>query len=180
MVGPDPAPAAPWYSTTWLKGLGVTTWLVACDAWVKVTARVADCPTTPTVRDALGQVWNVPQGCGEADFFGFARLSPVVRDGGPLGLGGSAVGGAWGYALLAAAALVSILVLRWKWRSRGDAAALGALWAAAIIEAGPRLLGGGAGTAELHLGGMVTGLGDIALLWVVLWLGWRVIAELRA
>lgn len=179
MVGPEPAPAAPWTASTWLKGAAVAGWLVACDAWVKVTARVADCPTTGSIREALGQVWAVPQGCGEADFFGFARLSPVVREGGLLGVGGAAVGNAWAFVLLAIAAIVSVLVLRWRWRSPGDAAALGALWGAAVIEAGPRLMSG-APTAELHLGGLVTGLGDVALLWAAVWLGWRAIAETRA
>ena len=69
---------------------------------------------------------------------------------------------------------------RWRWRSTGDATALGATWGAALILALPRLMGDGAGMAELHLGGMATGLGDFALLWVVIWLSWRAIAEARA
>ena len=86
----------------------------------------------------------------------------------------------WAYGLLAVAALVTILVWRWRWRSTGDATALGATWGAALILALPRLMGDGAGMAELHLGGMATGLGDFALLWVVIWLSWRAIAEARA
>jgi hypothetical protein len=71
-------------------------------------------------------------------------------------------------------------VLRWKWRSTGDATALGALWGAAIVLALPALAGHGGGAAELHVGGLATGLGDLALAWAILWLGWRAIAELRA
>ncbi|MCA9653596.1 MAG: hypothetical protein H6712_20540 [Myxococcales bacterium] len=183
MTGPAPAPA-PWSGSTWLKGAAVAGGLVACDAWVKVTARVAGCPTTSSLKEALGRAWHVPEGCSDADFFGFARLSPVLREGGPFGVGGSmlggSVGGIWAIGLLAVAALVSILVLRWRWRSPGDAAALGALWGAVVIEAGPRLVSGGAGTAELQLGGMATGLGDIALVWAAAWLLWRAIAEARA
>lgn len=187
MVGPAPAPGvppAPWHGSTWLKGALVAIVVVASDAWVKVMARVAACPTTQDVREALRTVYSVPPDCGSTDFWGFAQLSPLVRDGGLLGIGaglldGSA-GGIWAIGVLAIAAVVSILVLRWRWRSPGDALALGALWGAAIVESGPRLLSEGTGTAELSIGGASTGLGDLALLWAVLWLGWRVIAESRA
>lgn len=176
--------STPWSGSTWFQGLLICGWLVGCDAWVKITARVAACTSTPSVGEASGSVWTVPSGCTASDFWGFAQLSPVVRDGGPLGLGAGLLGGGagtgWAIALLAVAAVVSVLVLRWQWRSTGDAAALGALWAAVIIEAGPRLTGGGSGTSELLLGGMTTGLGDLALLWAGLWLGWRAIAEMRA
>ena len=180
LMAPPPAaapPASPWSGSTWSSALGVAAWLVACDAWVKITARVAACPGAPSVREALGQIWAAPSGCGEADFWGFARLSPVVR-GGPWGLPGP--GAVWAYVLLAVAAIVSVLVLRWRWRSTGDASALGALWGAAIVLALPALLGHGEGAAELHLGGLATGLGDLALAWATLWLCARAIAELRA
>jgi hypothetical protein len=160
-----------------LGGLVIAAWLVGCDTWVKIMVRVAACPSTSSVRGAWDQAWATPQGCGEADLLGIGRLSPVVR-GGPLGLPGGGV--AWAYALLAVAALVSVLVLRWRWRSRGDASALGALWGAAIALALPPLLGYGGGAAELHLGGLATGLGDLALVWAAVWLGARAIAELRA
>lgn len=179
-MAPPPAvapPASPWSGTTWASALGVAAWLVACDAWVKLTARVAACPDAPSVREAWGQIWAAPSGCSEADFWGFARLSPVVR-GGPWGLPGS--GAVWAYVLLAVAAIVSVLVLRWRWRTKGDASALGALWGAAIVLALPALVGHGGGAAELHLGGLATGLGDLALAWAALWLGARAIAELRA
>ncbi|MCA9712396.1 MAG: hypothetical protein KDK70_41555 [Myxococcales bacterium] len=184
MAGSTSAPPPPWSGSTWLKGLAVGGWLVACDAWVKITARVAACSETPSVGSAMERLWSVPGGCTEADFGGFARLSPVVRDGGPLGLGaGLLSGGAglgWAVALLAVAAVVSVLVVRWRWRSLGDASALGALWGAAVILAGPRLGGDGTGLAELHLGPVATGLGDLALLWATAWLVWRLVAEVRA
>lgn len=149
-------------------------WVVGCDAWVKITARVAACSTTPSVGEALGEVWTVPQGCGETDFWGIARLSPTP------GLVGGGAGTGLAIGLLVLAAVATVLVVRWRWRTRGDAAALGALWGAVIIEALPRLLGDGTGLAELQLGGLPTGLGDLCLAWAVLWLGWRAIAEARA
>jgi hypothetical protein len=148
-------------------------WLVGCDTWVKITARVAACPETPSVGPAWRDVFSVPAGCGEADVWGIARLSPVAR-GGPLGLPGSGVG--WAYGLVALAAVVTGLVLRWRWRATGDAAALGALWGAVASLSVPALLHG-AGVAELHLGGVALGLGDVALLWAAIWLGGRAIAE---
>lgn len=184
MVGPTSTSRAPWSGSTWLKGLAVGGWLVGCDAWVKITARAGTCPDTSSIGEAVGLVWNVPPGCTEADLWGFAQLSPAVRDGGPLGLGagllGASAGQGWAIALLAMAAIVSVLVFRWQWRSVGDASALGALWGGVVILAGPRLVGDGTGMAELHLGEMATGLGDLALLWALVWLGWRLFAELRA
>lgn len=178
MVGPAVAPPAPrWSGSTWLGALFVAAWLWGCDLWVKLTARVAACPESPSLREAWAHAWAAPSGCGEADFWGIARLSPTVRNG-PWGLPGA--GPVWAYVLLAAAAVVSVLVLRWKWRSTGDALALGALWGAAIVLALPALAGHGGGAAELHLGGLATGLGDLALAWAIVWLGWRAIAELRA
>ncbi len=179
MPGPAAASPAPrWSGSTWLEGLVVGAWLVGCDTWVKITARVAACPSTPSVREAWHQAWVVPAGCGEADFWSIARLSPVIREGGPLGLPGPAA--VWAYGLLALAAIVSVLVLRWRWRTVGDASALGALWGAALVLAGPGLLGAGPGTAEVHFGGLATGLGDLGLVWAAAWLGWRAIAEHRA
>ena len=179
-MAPPPAVAPPaprWSGSSWLSALGFAAWVVTCDAWVKITARVAACPDAPSVVDAWGQIWAAPSGCSEADFWGFARLSPVVR-GGPWGLPGD--GAVWAHVLLGVAAIVSVLVLRWRWRSTGDAVALGALWGAAIALALPALLGPGGGAAELHLGGLALGLGDLALAWVVVWLVARLVAELRA
>jgi len=178
------ASPTPWSGGHWLSGLLMAGWLVGCDAWVKMIARVATCSATPTLGDAAAAVWSVPAGCGETDFLGFARLSPVVRDGGPFGLGAGLLTGAagtgWAVALLVTAAIVSGLILRWPWRATGDAAALGALWGAVLILAGPRLAGDGAGTAELVMGTLNTGLGDLALVWAAGWLLWRLLAELRA
>lgn len=151
-------------------------WLVGCDAWVKLTARVAACPETPSVGQAWAQAFSVPAGCGQADVWGIAQLSPVER-GGPFGLPGSGV--VWAYVLLALAAVVTVLVLRWRWRATGDAAALGALWGAVLSLGIPPIVGGAA-VAELHLGGLALGLGDVALVWAAAWLGWRAIAETLA
>ncbi len=159
-----------------MQGLLVGSWLVGCDAWVKVTSRVAACDSTATVNEALEHVWSLPSGCGEADFWGTAQLSPVLRD----GVFDGSTGRIWAYALLAVALVTTALVMRWRWRSTGDAAALGALWGGVIIEAGPRLAGAGAGLAELNLAGLPVGLGDFALLWAGLWLAWRAFAESRA
>lgn len=175
-MAPPPTSPAPWKSSAGLSGLAVATWVLACDAWVKITARVAACPDAPSVGDTWSRVYTAPSGCGDVDAWGLAQLSPVVR-GGPWGLPGP--GTVWAYVLLGVAAVVSVLVLRWRWRSPGDASALGALWGAALVLSLPALVGG-EGTAELRLGGLSVGLGDLALAWAAAWLGGRWIAEIRA
>jgi len=163
----------------------MTGWVVACDAWVKITARVAACPSAPSVGEAAGELTTVPPGCGDADLLGLARLSPVAWEGLPGGLGAGVLSGGvgmgWAVALGALALAATVVVGRWRWRSRGDALALGALWGAVLVLAVPRLLQGGAGLAELQLlGSLATGVGDLALVWSILWLGGRALAEARA
>jgi hypothetical protein len=78
------------------------------------------------------------------------------------------------------AALVTVLVVRWRWRAAGDPLALGALWAGILIHALPRLLGSSGSFTEFEWLGLSTGLGDMALAWGLLWLIWRFLAELAA
>lgn len=177
MVGPSVPHNRPrWTGATWLKALVVAAWLIGCDLWIKAVATVAACTETGSVADALTPIWSTPGTCQDTDFWGIARLHPVVRESGPLGLDGMT----WAYALIAIALVFAVYIVFWRWRSTGDALALGTLLGGVVIEVGPRLLHGGAGRAEFHLGGFTTGLGDIALAWALLWLAWRLIAEARA
>lgn len=174
----------PWTGAAWARMLAMAAWLIVCDLWIKATAQVAACPSVETVGAALSQPWSVPPACRATDFWGMAQLVPVVRDSAPWGIARGSLGAGSGqiaaFVLLGVGLLVTVALVRWRWRSPGDALALGTLWGAIAIEAGPRLRSGGAGMAELQLGGLSTGLGDIALLWVLLWLSWRLLAEARA
>lgn len=85
-----------------------------------------------------------------------------------------------GLALLAIAAVVTIAVVLWRWRDRGDALALGVLWGGATSLALPMLVGPGHGLADLAIGGLCLALGDLAMLWALAWLVWRAVAEYRA
>ena len=161
----------------------LASWVVACDLWVKILARAAGCVESPgSVGARVTAAYETPPfgACADVPLLGDAlSMRAASSDTGPFGLVGGA-GGSWvGYAMLAVALVVTILVWRWRWRSSGDPLALGALWGGAIVLALPRLFAG-ARLTELELGSVATGLGDLALLWALAWLGWRAIAEARA
>ncbi len=164
-----------------LSGLLFGAWLGVCDSWVKVLARAGSCPSTATLQEALDAIWTVPAGCTSVPLVAGASLQPTVRTGAtvldlpvPEGLGPI-----YGLALLAVATVLGILVLRWSRRTRGDALALGALWGGLVVHAMPRLIGPGSSFAEFAVGGLHAGIADLAILWAVIWLLWRVVAELR-
>jgi hypothetical protein len=157
-------------------------WLLACDAWVKLLARSAACADVGTVGDAAGRIWAVPQGCTPLDIGLGVAVVPMTRTGAtPLDIALPAgLGPVWGLALLGVATVVSILFLRWRWRIAGDAMALGTFWAGALLHGLPRMLLGGTTITELQIGAWGIGIGDLALAWGGVWLGWRAVAELRA
>ncbi len=159
-------------------------WVVGCDLWVKIIARAGGCPPDADVSWPMG-AYAITPACEPVALAGEGlALHAATSEGGPFGLlpgvmsqgGGALVG----LALLALATVVSILVSRWQWRSAGDPYALGALWGGTLALALPRLAGGGARLTELSLGGMATGLGDLAFVWALAWLTWRFVAEARA
>lgn len=165
-----------------ISGVLFGAWIAVCDVWVKLLARSAGCEPLTPLGEAFGKVWEQPGRCPGIDIGGPLQLRPAVRAGiGPTDIAlpdGTAQ--LWGLGLFAAATVVTILVLRWRWRISGDALALGALWSGVGILALPRLAGPGTAFAEVHIGELATGLGDLAIAWAVVWLGWRLIAELRA
>ena len=163
-------------------GLLLGVWLAACDGWVKILARSGCCDATASLRDAAAAIWTVPSGCEPMGLVAGAELSPTARAGAtPFGVaipaGAEAV---WGLALFAVATILTILVLRWRDRARGDMLALGTLWAGVAIHGLPRLAGPGTSFAEVSMAGMSFGIADLAIAWALLWLAWRFVAELRA
>jgi hypothetical protein len=173
-----------WGAARLATGVVLAVWVVGCDLWLKIVARAAGCPPDPSVS-WLTEGYATPPACEPVALAGDGlALHAVASDGGPFGampgLLSSSTGPTVGLALLAFATVVTILVARWKWRSAGDPLALGALWGGAIVLALPRLVGGGGRVTELSLGGVETGLGDLAIVWAVAWLAWRFVAEARA
>lgn len=156
-------------------------WIVLCDVWVKVLARSAGCEPIRTVTAAVSELWSSPQSCPGLEV-GPVALSPQTRPGiGPIEAAlPPGTEPLWGLALFALATVLSILVLRWRWRIPGDALALGCLWSAVLIHGLPRLMAGGTTFTELQVAGLGLSLGDLAMLFALPWLAWRFIAELTA
>ena len=176
---------APWTSGVLVRAAVLGGWIALCDLWLKVVARVGACPDAGGLSQVVQQPLDVPPACAAMPLVGDAViLLPAASNGGPLGLLGSTLsathGPLWALAVLALASTVSILVGRWRYRDPGDAHALAALWAGSVTLAVPRVLGGGSGLTEIAIGGMPTGIGELAVLWSLLWLAWRAIAEARA
>lgn len=176
-------------SSVVVRALLLAGWVGVCDVWLKAMARAGGCVDAPAVADWVTQPWSLlgplPAQCPGAPLFSEAvRLAPAVRDGGPLGVLAPAFTGVygqlWALALLALATTVTILVARWRWRDSADGLAIGTLWGGCATLALPRLLGNGAGLSEITIGGVATGIGDIAVVWAGIWLLWRAIAETRA
>ncbi len=168
-----------------LRGVLLAGWIAATDVGLKMMARVGGCDGE-AVLDAttLSGIWQLPAACAGSEMAGPSiRLLPHLREGGLLGFGSGLTGfqgQVYGLGLLFVATLTTILVIRWKWRANGDPQALGAIWGGAIALGLPRLAGSGAGLAELEFFGMSAGVGDLALIWGVVWLGLRLVGELRA
>ncbi len=173
--------AAPIRVTTVLGSLALGVWLCACDLWLKVLARMGACASSTDIADTSWAAWAVPDGCTPLEIVPGAALHPAERAAPllPLSLP-AAAGQVWGLALFGIATIVTILVVRWQWRTRGDVLALGTLWAGVAMHGAPRLLHRGTTFTELELWGFATGLGDFTIAWAAVWLAWRLVAELRA
>lgn len=169
-----------------IGGLLLCAWLIACDVALKVLSRVDGCePKMRIEAHVLEGIWEVPAQCPGRPVAGDAVvLVPAVREYDVFGIfDASAPPGTlqlWGLGVVALVLLATVFGTRWKWRSSGDGLALACLWAGAIVVAGPRLVGTGQTLTELQVVGWPFGVGDVALAWGVLWLGWRVLGELRA
>lgn len=174
--------ASRWDSGVVVRAGLLTIWVGLCDVWLKAMARAGGCSDPADIGSLVAHPWALPEQCPGAALLGESiRLAPVVRDGGPLGIaGGLVTGSTGGLVLLGIAAALSVAVLVWRWRDRGDALALGVLWGGALTLALPMLVGPGSGMADLAVGGMAIALGDLAMLWALAWLVWRAIAEYRA
>ncbi|MGH1342198.1 MAG: hypothetical protein ACRBN8_11630 [Nannocystales bacterium] len=164
-----------------LSGLLFGAWIGVCDSWIKVLARAGACDSTATLDDALTAVWTLPPDCSPVALVGDVSLQPTARAGAtpfelPVPEGMVAV---YGLALLAVAAVVGIVVLRWSRRTRSDALAVGTLWGGLVLHAVPRMMDAGSSFAEFSMSGVHVGLADLAIVWAVAWLLWRALAELR-
>lgn len=162
------------------RGALMAVWLLACDIGLKVVSRVASCEGS----DAFGTLFTDPGTCSPTPLLGDAMvLQPSVHGGLPFGLAAGALTGVGaqmlGLALLFIAVVATILVLRWRYAAQGDPTALAAIWAGALSGALPRMVGS-AGQGELVVAGLTTGVGELALAWGLVWLGWRALAEWRA
>lgn len=166
-----------------MGGLFLGGWLVVCDVWLKLMTRAGGCePTHQPLQSWLPKLWSVPERCNGVPLPGGVRLVPGSRSGAfldfiPIPPDSSAL---FGLGLLAVTTIVSILVLRWRWRIPADALALGTAWAGVGMLAAPRLLGHGVAYTDVTIGAVSSGLADFAVGWSIVWLGWRVIAEARA
>jgi hypothetical protein len=168
-----------------LKGAALAVWVLGCDAALKAVARLGGCGDQYLIDGKLASgLWTAPESCTGTDMAGASiRLIPHAHDGALLGLASGfegVMGQTYALGLLFAATVLTILVVRWQWQANGDPQALGAVWGGALAIALPRLMGDGTGLAELELFGLSAGVGDLALIWGLLWLTWRFVGELRA
>lgn len=145
-------------------------WLAGLDVWLKYIARIGTC--------APGQdpsPWSLPEQCTAIDVGGGLALVPAARAGvGPLLMSTLLERQLGALALLALTTTVTITVARARGRQDADVLAIACLWAGAIAWSGPCLLGPGLGLTELVIGGVATGIGDLALGFGLAWLvlGW--------
>lgn len=167
------------------KGALLGAVVVASDVLLKLLARVGGCEDDAIIDQALvEQIWSSPAACAGTEMAGPSIvLLSHAHEGAVFGLG-SGLSGLNGqvYALgiLFVATALSILVARWRWSANGDPRALALVWSGGIVLGLPRLMGDGAGLAELKLFGLSAGIGDLALCLGLLWLGLRFLGEFRA
>lgn len=160
-------------------------WILACDGVLKILARIgASCELAePKLQSAAQSALSSPAGCTGSEMAGPSIvLEPHTYDGVLLGFVGSfpsVVGQVIGLALLLVPTILSILITRWDGRSNADPKALACVWAGAIALALPRLVGGGSAQAEIILFGSSFGIGALAFIGGLVWLGLRFIGERR-
>jgi hypothetical protein len=154
----------------WPRAAALLVWLAGLDVWTKYLARIGTC--------GAGQdesPWSVPEQCESVAVGGVFAVWPAVRAGvGPFAMSSLLERQLGALALLALVTTLTITVARARARQDADVLAVACVWAGAIAWSGPCLLGPGVGLTELVIGGVPTGIGDIALsigaAWLVL--GW--------
>lgn len=168
------------------RGIALAMWIVVLDVVLKLLAHVGGCSDSGVFDLAVfDRLWTAPPGCQKLELLGpFVTLVPTARNGLPFGILEEQLvgftGQVWGLAMLALAAIVTILVWRWRWQDAGDGLALGAMWGGVLVHGVPRATGSGATFTEINLLDFGVGLGDLALAWGVIWILLRWIGELRA
>ena len=165
----------------WLVGAGV----LVLDAALKVVALLGGCGERIRLDGGIAGHVVADPGCGSTELAGpQLALGPFHHRGLVFGLADGSFDGfmgqvvALGYLLLAT--VVTIVVSRWQYRTGGDSRALGLVWGGAAALAWPRLAGDGSGVAELQAFGLLTGVSSLALVYGLVWLSIRAVAELRA
>jgi hypothetical protein len=98
---------------------------------------------------------------------------------GKVGAFSGTLGQLYGLSLLLIPTILTIVVVRWDGRANGDPKALACLWTGGLTLAAPRLIGDGSALAEMTVFGASVGVGTLAMIWGLLWLGLRFIAEFR-
>ncbi len=151
------------------RGLVLGGWLIAADAWIKSITRLAACDGT----GRWPSPWSTPATCTATDLVGRWQLEPAASDA-FLGLTLAGRDARLGYA--AAIAVVCVGVAWWLGRGRGGlggaGTALGCALAGIGILAAPIALGDGRAWSEFIIGHVRFGIGDIALIYALLWMIW--------
>lgn len=161
-------------------------WVIVTDLALQLVARVGGCAHVDRIEaGSLRDLVRDPGECSGTAMAGDAIvLVPRRHDGALFGLGSGMfegfVGQVYALGLLLVATVMSIVIVRWEGRAAGDGLILGLAWGGAVAGALPRLVGDGRGSAELDLFGLHTGIAELALLWALVWLVVRLVAESRA
>lgn len=168
-----------------LRAVLLAVWVIATDLALHIVARVGGCAGVEQIdAKLLRGLFDAPGACAGTPMAGEAIvLVPRRHDGALFGLGPGVfvgfVGQVYALGLLLLATIMTIVVVRWDSRSAGDGMILGLAWGGALAGALPRLVGDGRGSAELDLFGLHTGIAELALLWSLVWLVVRLVAESR-
>jgi hypothetical protein len=179
-----PEPKAPLRAAIVAAALAFGALLVACDAWVKVLARIAGCRDSSLHHGwSMQAVWEIPRECEGVALVSGLDVVPAARAGSLVPFAGDLAvasdGRLWALVLVAIATVATIVLVAWRQRIPGDLFAAATLWAGVTMHAAPRLAGRGGSVTELQIGAFATGLGDVVIAWASLWIVWRIAAEIR-
>ena len=162
--------AAPWPAFA-----AAAAWTLAAEAIVRMLGLAAACAHPPSLAEVVGTVG--PSSCGPVPLAGALAVAPssaVVLPGVPAG---TFAGALVALALLAGAAVVTILLTRACIAGRADHALAGATWAAAVAIAATPLSLDRAPARVFALGDIPFSSADLVLVTGALWCAVRVVAE---